>query len=107
MAIIVIHSKKPALTLAYDGECLTKEDVMNMILDGHYEDVATIDTNDMDEAYMKSQHLQQSWTENEGVEMLVERVRSTSVGDILKVGGVAGDLYVVVPSGFEKLLCDE
>ncbi|MCV9964448.1 hypothetical protein OIU34_21395 [Pararhizobium sp. BT-229] len=70
---------------------------------GFYRHVADIDGDDPNYAYRQSQHIDHSWTEEpaDGVHVIeTERVRSTSVGDILESDGV----YIVVARmGFQTL----
>lgn len=60
------------------------------------EQVATVFTNDLDEAFRLTNHIDKSWHENERVKV-IKKSRSTSVGDVLLYEGV---MYVVAPVGF-------
>lgn len=58
--------------------------------------VAVVDTDDLDEAYRLTNHIDKLWWENEGVVALRES-RSTSIGDVLDLNG---KFYVVDRCGF-------
>lgn len=66
-----------------------------------FELVAEVDTDNVDEAFRLTNHIDQSWYENEGVKT-IKKSRSTSVGDIVVVSGSA---YRCMPLGWEK--CNE
>lgn len=55
-------------------------------LKGTLTPVAEVDTDDADEAFQLTNHIDSSWLENEKVKPLVEKARSTSVGDVLVTG---------------------
>ncbi len=64
----------------------------------------------LDEAYGRSQHLyEKAWFAHDGITKLVDhdRVRSTSVGDVLEVlvgeNATAGAIYLVKGIGFERI----
>lgn len=64
----------------------------------------------LDEAYGRSQHLSaDAWFAADGITKLVDhdRVRSTSVGDVLEIligsGALSGALYLVKGFGFERI----
>ncbi len=64
----------------------------------------------LDEAYGRSQHLyEKGWFDHDGIMKLVDhnRVRSTSVGDVLEVligdNATAGAIYLVKGIGFERI----
>jgi len=48
-----------------------------------YEKVATVDTNDIEIAYMQTNNITQSWVKNKDVTAFVTEARSTSVGDVV------------------------
>jgi len=98
--IAVFHSKDFRDSSMYGYGEFDKNFIKNMFDEGKYESVAFVDTQDLEEAYMKTNHMEQSWTENEGVKALVERTRSTSVGDIIMK---ADGMYIVASHGFDKL----
>jgi hypothetical protein len=74
--------------------------------------VAFVETSDPQEAYRLTNNIDQSWTENPGVDTAIPnpRIRSTSVGDVI-VEGSAGDPgskhLVVEPCGFRELTREE
>ena len=53
-----------------------------------------------DEAFRKTNHIDSSWTENEGVHAYDDNPRSTSVGDQVLVGTTK---YLCAPVGWEKI----
>jgi hypothetical protein len=62
--------------------------------------VAHVQTENLEDVFRLTNHIEGSWTENEGVGVWAENVRSTSVGDVLiNDNGV----FVVAPCGFEKV----
>lgn len=67
---------------------------------GEYVHVADVDSDDLDVAFEKTNHIDRSWMENEGVTAHGTRQRSTSVGDVLEVNG---KLYAVSGVGFTAL----
>lgn len=63
--------------------------------------VANVETDSLDEAYLRTNHIDYDWAENPGVEVLtVDSTRSTSVGDVMEM---EGQKYVVQSIGFAKL----
>ena len=74
--------------------------VMKAMTLNMYRKVAHVQTDNLDEAFRLTNHIEESWTENEEVGVYAEKVRSTSVGDILiNDEGV----FIVAPCGFEKV----
>jgi hypothetical protein len=68
--------------------------------------VAEVDTDDEDEAYQLTNHIDESWLENAKVTPLVEKARSTSVGDVLvdyRSDGSVSSYVVVEPIGWRML----
>lgn len=67
----------------------------------NYKLVARVDTDDLDVAYKNTNHIDISWTENEGVAVLTkDRVRSTSVGDFVRHNNKT---FIVARFGFLEL----
>jgi hypothetical protein len=49
-----------------------------------FELVAEVESNDLDTIFQLTNHIDHSWTENDGVRVLTDhRLRSTSVGDVV------------------------
>jgi len=67
----------------------------------NYERTATVNANNLDQVYAKTQHLHRPWWENPGVTAFGIAARSTSIGDIVQ--DKDGKLWVVADFGFEKL----
>ena len=71
-----------------------------------YSPVAEVEANGADDmenleiAFERTNHIMCDWRENEGVKALATRCRSTSVGDIVKIGHA---LYLCSPIGWTKL----
>lgn len=67
----------------------------------NYKVVALVDTDDLERAFMLTNHIETAWQENEGVKAKVENCRSTSVGDLME--DEKGNLFMVAGCGFEKV----
>ena len=70
---------------------------------GNYDFVAEVDTDSMDVAYEKTNNIEESWVNNDGVyvnEAFKGGARSTSVGDLLICGR---DMFIVDHFGFTPL----
>lgn len=65
-----------------------------------YQQVARISVDDLERAYYLTQHLENDWTENSLVHALVDRCRSSMVGDIFIRDGI---LYFVDVVGFREI----
>lgn len=91
--IHVFHS--PKIRSSFDPDFPTKKDEVK-----DYSLVAAVDTDDLDEAYYLTNHIDHSWYENKGVTVYVES-RSTSVGDVLVTND--GTMYIVAMIGFTVL----
>lgn len=77
---------------------------------GEYTEVAKVMTDNLERAFESTQHINENWLDSGIVyEKLVEKARSTSVGDVLKVSrGNYSDYYIVAGMGFTKVrLLDE
>lgn len=76
--------------------------VREALLLNEYESVAIIPTDDLDEAYRLTNHIDDDWTKNPDVTYVnVGPARSSSVGDILVRDGA---YYLVEPWGFSIVL---
>jgi len=69
--------------------------------------VATINTDNLDDAYGRSQHLDSPWFMGAGITRHADadRIRSTSVGDVLEHadGPLNGALFFVKNVGFKRI----
>jgi len=65
-----------------------------------YQLVASVEAKTLEQAYASTQHIDQEWWKNQGVELLAES-RSTSVSDIII--GPDRHVMVVMPVGFADL----
>ena len=64
--------------------------------------VAAVDTDDFDEAFTKTQHLEDAWWKNQGVQLVgMPTHRSTMVGDILM--NAKGERVMIDCFGFVPL----
>lgn len=75
--------------------------VDDALIAGLYTEVAEVDTDSFDTAYRLTNHIESSWTENEGVTAKGEKSRSTSVGDLM--GTDDGSFHIVSNFGFTKV----
>lgn len=98
MTIHVFHGKSfRDSTLA---EMKGKAAIHQLILADGYHRVAAVEADDLEKAYELTNNIDRPWPENEGVEAIGGRFRSTSVGDLMLMGE---DFYVVAGIGFEKI----
>lgn len=91
--MIKIYLNSEFIMDSYDDESIT----------GVLRHVANIDTDDLEEAFGRSQnHLPSGWLKSEKVENIcgAEKIRSTSAGDVFELNGVS---YKVCDIGFVKL----
>jgi hypothetical protein len=65
-----------------------------------YQKVARISVYDLNQAYYLTQNIDNDWTENSLVDTLVDRCRSTMVGDIFMFRGT---MYMVDQIGFTEM----
>lgn len=66
-----------------------------------YTYVGAVSTNDLESAYERTNHIERSWTLNEGVQVVEGlSVRSSSVGDVFER---EGKFYVVAGCGFQEV----
>lgn len=97
--ILVYHSESME-AMRYGIDINADALLKNLDEGSGYDLVAEVESDDLDDAYRLTNHITRSWTENEGVTAKKEKVRSTSVGDLL----IARDgIYVVAPCGFDKV----
>lgn len=67
----------------------------------YYEKVADVAGDDLDMAFQLTNTINKPWVHNQGVVCAVKkRMRSTSVGDVMAVGG---RLFFVARSGFDEI----
>ena len=64
------------------------------------QEVAEVDTDDLNEAFKLTNHIDSDWMDNYEVTPVNGNHRSTSVGDCMEKDG---QLYVVAPVGFEEV----
>ena len=69
-----------------------------------YQIVAHVEAKNMEEAYIKTQHLERAWHHNRGVKA-IQMSRSTSVGDVIQ--DEQGEFWVVAATGFVKIADQE
>lgn len=67
-----------------------------------YDKVAIVEAESMKDTFRITNHIDEPWTDNpEVVKMYKERVRSTSVGDVVE--DADGDFYLCANVGWEKM----
>lgn len=100
--ILVFHSKDFRASSGFGlGECFTAEDALQSFDSSGYEFVGYTKTDDLDRAYMLTNHIDSDWTENVDVSVGYGITpRSTSIGDILVT---ETEIHIVARMGFEKL----
>ena len=64
-----------------------------------YQEIAHVEANNLEEVYLKTQHLETVWWHNKGVKA-IQMSRSTAIGDILRDENDV--LWVVAAFGFVK-----
>lgn len=62
--------------------------------------VAVVNSNDLDQAFELTNHIDKSWLENDGLMPMVKEARSTSIRDIMEIDG---EFYMLLPRGFKKV----
>ena len=65
-----------------------------------YQEVAHVEAQNMEDAYIKTQHLDVAWWHNRGVKA-IQMSRSTSVGDVIQ--DERGKFWAVAATGFVKI----
>lgn len=76
-ALLVCHARKPNFM------CPEAHPDIRLPWPDAYEPVAIVNCTELDVAYELTNHIDCSWQENEEVEALKDRARSTSVGDVI------------------------
>jgi len=95
--------REPALRRAHGF--LLDADQSRLVMQGRdphmtYEQVALVDTEDLNKAFELTNNIDSSWTRNPGLVTDKEACRSTSTGDVLKING---KYYLVASIGFKQL----
>ncbi len=100
--ILVFHSRNFRDSSGFGlGECFTVEDAIRSFDTNGYEFVCIAKTDDLDRAYMLTNHIDHAWTENQDVSVPYGvEPRSSSVGDIFVT---STEIHIVARMGFEKL----
>ncbi len=62
--------------------------------------VAEVETVDLEKAFNLTNTIEHYWWENAGVKALVDRTRSTSIGDVMEMNG---EYFTVDRIGFKKI----
>ena len=73
--------------------------------EGAFSKVCFVDTQDLNQAYKLTNHIEEDWTSNREVFSAIPCSRSTSVGDVIGIvsEGKITQLYVVAGRGFAEL----
>jgi hypothetical protein len=100
--ILVFHSRNFRDSSGFGlGECFTVEDAIRSFDTNGYEFVGIVKSNDLDRAYMLTNHIEDNWTKNDDVSVpFGTEPRSSSVGDIFVTDT---EIHIVARMGFEKL----
>lgn len=75
-------------------------DVTELAEQGMYIKVAQVQTEDLEQAFELTNHIDKDWQSNKLVTALTEKARSTSVGDLCVRNE---EVFVVSSIGFEKM----
>ena len=76
--------------------------VEDALAQGFYHSAALVEAPVIDEVFPLTNHIDHDWTENEGVRVLTDRPRSTSVGDIA-VDLSTGQAYSCAQIGWKPI----
>ena len=96
-------SRYATITTGFNKEKLLNNVAMALSL-GEYHAAALVDSTNLDAAFELTNHITHDWAENDRVEALVEKRKSSSVGDVFAVQRNGyWDFFVVAPMGFDKL----
>jgi hypothetical protein len=77
-----------------------QEETLEALSLGHFECVARVETDSLDEAYALTQNIDEPWHRNANVSATSRNTRSTSVGDLVKKDG---KYHVVESCGFKEI----
>jgi hypothetical protein len=79
-------------------------------LDGWFEKVADVEVDQakvdygisavLEDVFRRTNHIEEDWTQGDGIDLIADRARSSSVGDVFTVDGRS---YVVAGCGFEEI----
>ena len=76
------------------------EDVLELAQQGLYVKVADVKTQDLEQAFELTNHIDKDWQSNKEVTAITNKARSTSVGDLCIKNE---EVFVVSSIGFEKM----
>jgi len=94
--ITVFHNPK-FVDLAFSRDIVA--DFQAAQMETSLEKVAEVQTEDLDEAYQDTNHIDRPWHDNESV-TLIKKSRSTSIGDVMERNG---ERFIVDKIGFKRL----
>lgn len=86
--------------IGFDAERQSKA-VIELFNEGYYVLVAKVNTNSLDHAWSQTNHIEESWLENQDVQAMVEAARSSKVGDVMK--DESGKYHIVASIGFKEI----
>ena len=92
------HAVSEGKTLYFLSPSLSE--VKDLAEKGLYQKVADVFTDDLEFAFEKTNHINNSWQENKEVHALAGKHRSTSVGDLFIK---ENEVFLVSSIGFEKM----
>lgn len=91
------ENTRDSFSYARDGKWFNLHKAFQTFLDGDYTKVATIEAASLNDAYARSQNIEENWNPS-------NPCRSTSVGDIIEFDD---KFFIVACVGFEELDFDE
>lgn len=102
---VIIHSEIEEryynANLGFNRERQT-EAVVDLFNEGYYLLVAKVDTNSLEHAWERTNHIDGSWQKNDDVQAMTAQARSSKVGDVMKDEN--GKYHIVASVGFTPIL---
>lgn len=98
----VFHITRPLVPTDVFYNAVEDGKVEEAIAADMYEAVAVVVANTLTDVFRDTNHIDWDWTENENVDAVVDRPRSTSVGDIV-VEHFTGKVFVCAPYGWNEM----
>lgn len=80
---------------------IQKDAVVELFNEGYYFLVAVVDTQDLSDAWHKTNHVEKPWYSNEDVQTVMNEARSSKVGDVMKDEN--GNYHIVASIGFTEI----
>lgn len=106
--ITILHANNTRDSFFYGmGDIYSLDHARKAWLDGDYDYVATLNVDDLDDAYLYTQNIDSAWIHNDKIGYLAHDfdngARSSSVGDIFLVTNECGktEAWIVAGCGFD------